>query len=121
MLLYGDAPSSGEPTLELHRRVLGEDGVRPALAPVLEAWGWAGSLDDVDVCTTTVLHAVEDAGLDRVEVVAFRRAHLLTVELHCFGGGVPFHQVFGREHRVGIIDSLTSLWGVRPLNEGEAV
>lgn len=121
MLLYGDAPSAGEPTLELYRRAVAADGVRDALSGVLERWGWAAALDDVDVCATTVLHAVEDAEVERLEVVAFRRAHQLTVELHCFGGTFPFHQVLGREHRVGIIDTLASLWGVRPLNDGEAV
>ena len=125
MLLYGDSPPSGEPTLELLRRPLPVDGEAPGaardiLAKALARWGWDDALDDACGCLTAVLRAITEAGPSSIELFAFRRAHQLTVELH-FTGVQRFHQLLGADPRLGLVDSMAPLWGVRPLGDGEAV
>lgn len=126
MLLYGDSPPSGEPTLELLRRPVPIDGDSPAnacalLDKALERWGWEGAVEAANGCLTAVVGSVVDAGADAVELFAFRRAHQLNVEVHFSGSESSFRQLLGSEPRLSRIDALASLWGVRPLGEGEAV
>lgn len=126
MLLYGDSPPAEEPTLELVRRPLPTDGsateaCRAILGKILERWGWEGATDAADGCVSAVLRAMSAEEPDTVEMFAFRRAHQLTVELHFTGASARFHELFGREARLGVIDSFAELWGVRPLGDGEAV
>ena len=126
MLLYGDSPPSGEPTLELLRRPVPVDGDAPTTActlldTALERWGWNGAVEAANGCLAAVVGSVIDAGADAIELFAFRRAHQLNVEVHFSGTGARFHELLGAEPRLNRIDSLASLWGVRPLNEGEAV
>lgn len=126
MLLYGDTPPADEPTLELLRSPLPLDGpradaCREILGKALHRWGWDDSMDAVDGCLSAVLNAMAEETLDGVEVFAFRRAHQLTVELHFIGGDSPVHQLLTRQSRLGVVDALAPLWGVRPLGDGEAV
>ncbi|MCU1379503.1 MAG: hypothetical protein JWN29_2486 [Acidimicrobiales bacterium] len=126
MLLYGDSPPSGEPTLELLRRPVPTDAEGPdtacaLLAKALERWGWNGTVEAANSCLTAVVGAAVDAGSDSIELFAFRRAHRLNVEVHFSGAEHRFHQLLGREPRLAVIDALAPLWGVRSLNDGEAV
>lgn len=126
VLLYGDNPPAGEPTLELLRRPLPADAkaVDAACAIVstaLERWGWESAVDDVTGCLTAVLRAVTEVEPDTVELFAYRRAHQLTVELHFTGHDARFHQMLGHDPRLALVDSMAPLWGVRPLGDGEAV
>jgi hypothetical protein len=126
VLLYGDSPPSGEPTLELLRRPVPTDGQAPdaacaLLAKALERWGWVGTVDAANSCLTAVVAAAVDAGSETIELFAFRRAHQLNVEVHFSGASQRFHELLGRDTRLAVIDSLTTLWGVRTLHDGEAV
>jgi hypothetical protein len=126
VLLYGDSPPSGEPTLELLRRSVPVDGDAPSAActmldTALERWGWDGTVEAANGCLTAVVGSVVEAGAETVELFAYRRAHQLNVEVHFCGTESRFHHLLGAEPGLGRIDSLASLWGVRPLGEGEAV
>lgn len=126
MLLYGDAPPSGEPTLELLRRSVPVDGDAPAAAcatldTALARWGWDAATDAANGCLTAVVSSMLAAGADAIELFAFRRAHQLDVEVHFSGADAPFHQVLATEPRLNRIDSLASLWGVRAVGDGEVV
>jgi len=126
VLLYGESPASGEPTLELYRRSVPVDGAvletaSGLLASALERWGWAAAIDAANGCATAVLAAVVDAGADTLEVFAFRRAHQLNVEVHFSGAATRFQDLLGSDTRLARIDLLSELWGVRALNDGEAV
>jgi hypothetical protein len=127
VLLYGDTPVSGEPTLELVRRSLPADGTAPAAAAeillaTLARWGWEPVTDAANGCVSAVLHAVTECAPERIELFAFRRLHQLTVELHFSGDdSMRFRQLLGHDSRLAMVDSLASLWGVRPLGDGEAV
>jgi hypothetical protein len=116
MLLYGDNPPSGEPTLELVRRPLAGDAGPTAeeiLERLLGRWGWEGSVADAVACVEAVLGAAD--GAESLELWAFRRAHQVTVEVHCTGCAST---VAGT---AAVADERASLWGVRPLPGGEAV
>ena len=130
MLLYGDTPAAGEPTLELLRRPLPTDGggldaVRAILERACTSWGWTAALDAAVECASAVLDALDDSEPDTLELFAFRRAHQLTIEVHYCGVSTRFHQAAEddakRAAAAGRIDRLAPLWGVRPLNDGEAV
>jgi hypothetical protein len=126
VLLYGDSPPTGEPTLELLRRPVPTDeaGAGTAcaqLATALERWGWEGTVEAARSCLTAVVGAAVDAGSEAIELFAFRRAHQLNVEVHFSGADQRFHQLLGHEPGLAVIDSLATLWGVRPLGDGEAV
>ncbi|MEA2704677.1 MAG: hypothetical protein QOD63_2622 [Actinomycetota bacterium] len=130
MLLYGDAPATGEPTLELLRRPLptvegGVEAARVILERAFTSWGWTGALDAATGCIGAVLAGLADSEPDAMELFAFRRAHQLTVEVHYSGVATRFHQAVvddpARARAAGRIDRLAPLWGVRPLNDGEAV
>lgn len=127
MLLYGDEPPSGEPTLELVRRPLPPEAdpstaAHEILERLLDRWGWNGAVEPAEACVDAVLGSLDNAdavvGEDApqaVELVAFRRAHQVTVEVHHFGSrsAVP--------RTAPVADAQASLWGVRPLQDGEAV
>lgn len=126
MLLYGDTPPSGEPTLELVRRPLPAEGdcssaAHEILERLLERWGWSGALDSAEACVDAVLDFGDDvrdgdaAAPSAVELVAFRRAHQVTVEVHhsAARSAVP--------RTAPVADARAALWGVRPLQDGEAV
>jgi hypothetical protein len=131
MLLYGDTPPSGEPTLELVRRPLPSTGDSTSAAHeiierLLDRWGWTGAVEPVEACVDAVLGGFDDegdgAGTGRggetpsaVELVAFRRAHQVTVEVHHFGAGSAVPRT------APVADARAALWGVRPLQDGEAV
>ena len=126
MLLYGESPASGEPTLELYRRAVPVDGAvletaSELLAKPLERWGWADAIDPANACLSAVLAAVVDAGATTIELFAFRRAHQLNVEVHFTGTTARFKDLLASDGRLARIDLLSELWGVRPLNDGEAV
>lgn len=129
MLLYGDAPPSGEPTLELLRRPLppgptGIDEGKAVVEQTLTSWGWATTVDAATGCLAAVLTALVDDVPETLELFAFRRAHQLTVEVHVTGLDALFHNILvddPERARAGLIDSLAPLWGVRPLADGEAV
>jgi hypothetical protein len=126
VLLYGDSPPSGEPTLELLRHPVPADAEGPdtacaLLAKALERWGWNGTVEAASSCLTAVVGAAVDAGANDIELFAFRRTHQLTVEVHFSGAEHRFHQLLGREPRLAGIDTLAPLWGVRSLHDGEAV
>jgi hypothetical protein len=78
-------------------------------------------VDAANGCLTAVISSVVDAGAGTIELFAYRRAHQLNVEVHFCGTASRFHQLLGAEPRLAHIDSLASLWGVRPLADGEAV
>lgn len=116
MLLYGDTPPSGEPTLELFRRPIPVEpdpaaAAHEMLERLLGRWGWSGALDAAEACVDAVLSCAAGPA----ELVAFRRAHQVTVEVHCTGGRsvVP--------STAPVADREAALWGVRPLPDGEAV
>lgn len=117
MLLYGDAPSAGEPTLELVRRPLppGHDPAAAAheiLERLLDRWGWLETVEPARRCVDAVLGSLDaDAPL---ELVAFRRAHQVTIEIHHTGPA----QVTAT---APVADVEASLWGVRPIQDGQAV
>jgi len=127
MLLYGDTPPSGEPTLELVRRPLPADGDRcgaahEILERLLDRWGWSGAVVPAEACVDAVLGSFEPGpdGTDSeapsaLELVAFRRAHQVTVEVHYCGTRSAVPQT------APVADAQASLWGVRPLQDGEAV
>lgn len=130
MLLYGDAPAAGEPTLELLRRALpAGNGAPEAATAILEraftSWGWSGALDAASGCARAVLDGLAGSPPDTLELFAFRRAHQLTVEIHYTGVTTRFHQAAAddpaRARAAARIDRLAPLWGVRPVNDGEAV
>jgi len=126
VLLYGESPASGEPTLELYRQSVAVDGAvletaSRLLATALERWGWGEAVDAANGCMTAVLAAVVDAGADAVELFAFRRAHQLNVEVHFSGTSTRFQDLLASDARLSRIELLSELWGVRPLNDGEAV
>jgi hypothetical protein len=126
VLLYGESPASGEPTLELYRRTIPVDGAvletaSSLLASALERWGWGAAVDGADACLTAVVAAVVDAGADAIELFAFRRAHQLNVEVHYCGAQARFRDLLASDVRLGRIELLSELWGVRTLNDGEAV
>jgi hypothetical protein len=126
VLLYGESPASGEPTLELYRQAVAVDGAvletaSGLLATALERWGWGEAVDAANGCMTAVLAAVVDAGADAVELFAFRRAHQLNVEVHFSGASTRFKDLLASDARLSRIELLSELWGVRPLNDGEAV
>jgi hypothetical protein len=126
VLLYGDSPASGEPTLELFRRAVPVDDAVTAeagalLARALERWGWDGTVDAANGCASAVIDTVVEAGADTVELFAFRRAHQLTIEVHFSGTDTRIHQLLPTCTRLGRIELLCDLWGVRPLGDGEAV
>ena len=130
MLLYGDMPAAGEPTLELLRRALPTDGgAVEAAGAILQractSWGWTEALGPARDCTAAVLDGLGDSAPETLELFAFRRARQLTIEVHYSGVSTRFHQVAeddpGRSAAAGRIDRLAPLWGVRPLNDGEAV
>lgn len=140
MLLYGDTPPSGEPTLELVRRPLPADGDRSSAAHeilerLLDRWGWTGAVEPAEACVDAVLASfgdgpgaagspsssgggdvAQDDGMPTtLELVAFRRAHQVTVEVHYCGTRSAV------AHTAPVADAQASLWGVRPLQDGEAV
>jgi hypothetical protein len=126
VLLYGESPASGEPTLELYRRAVPVDGAvletaSGILAAALERWGWGAAVDAANGCLTAVLAAVVDAGADSIELFAFRRTHQLNVEVHYCGAQTRFRDLLASDSRLGRIELLSELWGVRALNDGEAV
>ena len=126
MLLYGDAPPTGEPTLELLRRSVPVDEAAPGtactlLGPALERWGWELAADSAGICVNAAVAAMVDAGVEVIELFAYRRAHQLTVEVHFTGTDSRFHHLLGIDPRLARIDALAPLWGVRPLGDGEAV
>lgn len=126
MLLYGAAPGSEEPTLELLRRPLPVDGnaartATEVLDRALTAWGWSDTLDAASRCVGAVLDALDGHGPETLELFAFRRAHQLTVELHHTGADVPFHEVVAGDGRLTSVEGLAPLWGVRPIVDGAAV
>ena len=126
MLLYGDEPPAGEPTLEMVRSPLPSDGssgeeARTVLAKLLARWGWESRVDEATGCVTTVLRALEDSRPESLELWALRRQHQLTIELHYAGGAAKFHELVGAAGPLRTVDMLAPLWGVRPLNDGEAV
>jgi len=126
VLLYGDNPPAGEPTLELLRRPLpidakATDTACAIVSTALDRWGWEAAIDAVSGCLSGVLRAVTEVEPETVELFAYRRAHRLTVELHFTGHDARFHQMLGHDPRLAVIDTLAPLWGVRPLGDGEAV
>jgi hypothetical protein len=130
MLLYGDTPAAGEPTLELLRRRIpvGAGGIEAAgaiLERAFSAWGWQGALDAATSCTAAVLDGLRGSHPETLELFAFRRAHQVTVEVHYTGVDTRFHQAASddpdRAEAAVSIDRAAPLWGVRPLNDGEAV
>jgi hypothetical protein len=126
VLLYGESPASGEPTLELYRCSVPVDdevlaGASRLLSSALERWGWSAAVDAANGCMTAVLAAVVDAGADTIELFAFRRAHQLNVEVHFSGTSARFQDLLASDARLSRIELLSELWGVRPLNDGEAV
>jgi len=119
MLLYGDTPPAGEPTLELVRRPLpsGDDVSTTAhdiLERVFDRWGWNGALDSAEACVDAVLDSLDADEPHSVELFAFRRAHQVTVEVHYTG---PSHV----RAAAPVAEDRAALWGVRPLQDGEAV
>ena len=126
MLLYGDEPPAGEPTLEMVRSPLPADGspgdeARAVLGKLLARWGWDSRVDEATGCVTTILRALEDAHPESLELWALRRQHQLTIEVHYAGGDARFHELVGAAGPLRTVDMLAPLWGVRPLNDGEAV
>jgi hypothetical protein len=126
VLLYGDSPASGEPTLELFRKAVPVDADVAAnasahLARALQRWGWEATVDAANGCATAVIDTVVEAGADSLELFAFRRAHQLNVEVHFSGTATRIHQLLPTDARLARIELLTDLWGVRPLGDGEAV
>jgi len=126
VLLYGAAPGSEEPTLELLRRPLpvDDDPARVAaqlLDRTLTAWGWSASLGAASRCVAAVIEALDGHDPETLELFAFRRAHQLTVEVHHTGADVPFHEVVAGDRRLTAVESLAPLWGVRPIVDGDAV
>jgi hypothetical protein len=126
VLLYGESPASGEPTLELYRRAVPIDrnildAASGLLASALERWGWGPAVDAANGCLTAILAAVVDAGAESIELFAFRRVHQLNVEVHFCGTQTRFRELLASDVRLGRIELLSELWGVRALNDGEAV
>ena len=125
MLLYGNSPPAGEPTLELLRRPLSMDAPVPAAREILERtlprWGWDDAVGPASWCVSTVIAALDAAAPESLELFAFRRAHQLAVELHCIRLEVPFHRLLTEDERLASIDAAVELWGIRPLGDGDAV
>jgi hypothetical protein len=130
VLLYGDNPPTGEPTLELLRRPLpvGEESAsaaRAILDRTLPAWGWKPWVHTVTQCLSEVLAALSECEPDSLELFAFRRPNQLDVELHFTGVDIHFHKLVGtdpaRARALALVDELAPLWGVRPIADGEAV
>lgn len=126
MLLYGDEPPAGEPTLEMVRSPLPPEAgsgaeARDVLAKLLARWGWESKVDEATGCVTTILRALEGSHPESLELWALRRQHQLTIELHYAGGDAKFHELVGAAGPLRTVDMLAPLWGVRPLNDGEAV
>jgi hypothetical protein len=126
MLLYGDEPPAGEPTLEMVRSPLPADGgstdeARAVLGKLLARWGWDDRVDEATGCITTILRALEGSHPESLELWALRRQHQLTVELHYAGGDARFHELVGAAGPLRTVDMLAHMWGVRPMNDGEAV
>ena len=125
MLLYGDSPPAGEPTLELLRRPLAMDAPVEAAREILERtlprWGWDDAVGPASWCAATVIAALGPAAPEALELFAYRRAHQLTVELHCTHLVIPFHRLLGEDERLASIDTAVELWGIRPLGDGDAV
>lgn len=130
MLLYGDSPPTGEPTLEIFRKPLptGEETgavARDSLERVLTGWGLARLVDMASLCVSEVAARLADSDAATVELFVYRRQHEITLEIHCCGGDDRFHHLLtgpGKKSRgMALIDDMVPLWGIRPLGEGEAV
>lgn len=129
MLLYGEAPPTGETTLDLRRHPLpagAEAGAtaRELLERHLTAWGWESWIDSAHQCVCEVLSALATEEPTSVELWAYRRRHQVTLELQ-YHGTARFHELVGaagdRARAIGMVDELVPLWGVRPCGDGEAV
>lgn len=129
VLLYGEAPPTGETTLDLRRHPLppgAEAGAaaRSVLDKVLPGWGWDDWVDIADQCVSEVLTALSTEEPTSVELWAYRRANIVTLELQ-YHGTARFHELLGTERdrarAVAMVDGLVPLWGVRPCGDGEAV
>lgn len=129
VLLYGEAPATGEPTLELRRHPLPpgpEAGAaaRDVLQRVLGGWDWADWVDVADQCVSEVLSALVSEQPTAVELWVYRRAHQVTLELQYHGTG-RFHELLGSERdrarAVAMVDGMVPLWGVRSCGDGEAI
>ena len=129
MLLYGEAPPTGEPTLDLRRHPLPpgpEAGAaaRAVLQRVLSQWEWDGWVDAAHQCVCEVLAALASESPTGVELWAYRRPHQITLELQ-YHGTDRFHELLGgardRARAIALVDDLVPLWGVRPCGDGEAI
>lgn len=129
MLLYGEAPPTGEPTLDLRRHPLpaGPDAgktARAVLDRVLHGWDWDHWVEPALQCVCEVLVALQSEEPSAVELWIYRRAHQVTLELQ-YHGTARFHQLLGSERdrarAIALVDELVPLWGVRSCGDGEAI
>jgi hypothetical protein len=129
VLLYGEAPPTGETTLDMRRHPLPpgpEAGAtaRTHLERILEAWGWDDWVAPADQCVSEVLSALADEEPTAIELWAYRRAKQVTLELQ-YHGTARFHQLLGSQREralaIAMVDDLVPLWGVRPCGDGEAI
>ena len=129
VLLYGEAPPTGETTLDLRRHPLPagpEAGAaaRAILERILGAWSWDDWVETADQCVSEVLSALATEEPTSVELWAYRRANQVTLELQ-YRGTARFHELLGSERdrarAIAMVDGLVPLWGVRPCGDGEAV
>ena len=129
MLLYGEAPPTGEPTLDLRRHPLpagpeAGKAARAVLERVLQGWDWDDWVEPALQCVCEVLVALQSEDPSAVELWIYRRAHQVTLELQ-YHGTARFHQLLGsdgaRARAIALVDELVPLWGVRSCGDGEAI
>jgi hypothetical protein len=128
MLLYGGGLDA-ERSLDAVEVALPADAdaphaVRVALDEVLARWGWDHHREVAGLCASELATVALEAGYGRLALVARRGPDHLGVELHCRDASCRFADVLGTPangRALGVVDRLATLWGVRPLGDGDAV
>lgn len=131
MLLYGAAPPATEPSLEMVRRPIPVSGAEAAAAAreildqTVPRWGLDAVGAAASQCLSEVLASLSQTRPDELVLHLVRRPQQLDVELVFAGVDLRLHEELAgdpsRARAIGLVDELATLWGVRPMGDGEVL